>query len=284
MRILFYLVIGYLLLAGFVWLVQRKMLYFPDPAPSISVLRLGNHLHLKPWPGAGSAFRGYTGDRLAEESPTQGTIVVFHGNAGAARDRIYYALALEARGYRVVLAEYPGYGGRRGELSEDAFIRDGRETARQAFAEWGGPLLIWGESLGAAVAAGVAADPTLPVAGVALITPWDSLTDLAQHLYWYLPARWLLRDRYDSIAYLDAYQGPVAVLAAERDEIIPIRHSQRLYDALPEPKRRWMFPEAGHNSWPADPQAAWWDEVLQWLEATRTVESAESFSRPSPPS
>lgn len=284
MRILVYLVIGYLLLVGFVWLVQRKMLYFPDPAPSIGVLRLSNNLHLKPWPGTGSEFRGYTGDRLAEELPTRGTIVVFHGNAGAARDRIYYALALEARGYRVVLAEYPGYGGRGGELSEDAFIRDGRETARQALTEWGGPLLIWGESLGAAVAAGVAADRTLPVAGVALITPWDSLTNLAQSLYWYLPARWLLRDRYDSIAYLDVYQGPVAVLAAERDEIIPNRHSQRLYDALPEPKRRWTFPEAGHNSWPADPQAAWWDEVLQWLETTRTVESAESFSRPSPPS
>jgi alpha-beta hydrolase superfamily lysophospholipase len=194
-------------------------------------------------------------------------VVVFHGNAGGARDRVYYGLALEARGYRVVLAEYPGYGGRGGELSEDSFIRDGRETARQALAAFGGPLLVWGESLGAAVAAGVAADPTLPVAGVALITPWDRLSNLAQSLYWYLPARWLLRDRYDNIAHLEQYRGKVAVLVAERDEIIPARHSQRLYDALREPKRRWIFAGAGHNSWPVDPRASWWDEALEWLAA-----------------
>lgn len=274
MRILFYLVAGYLLLTGFVWLIQRKMLYFPDPAPPISTVHRGNGLHLEPWPGKGADFRGYTGNLLPENSPARGTVVVFHGNAGAASDRIYYPLALETRGYRVVLAEYPGYGGRSGELSEDALIRDGRETARRALAEFGEPLLVWGESLGAAVAAGVAADRTLPVAGVVLITPWDSLVNLAQRRYWYLPVDWLLRDRYESRLYLDAYHGPVAVLAAEQDEIIPSRHSQHLYDALHEPKRHWIFQRAGHNSWPVDPQAAWWDEVLKWFEV-----EAQPFSR-----
>jgi alpha-beta hydrolase superfamily lysophospholipase len=267
MRILLYFLAGYLLLVGFVFLVQRNMLYFPDPAPPpTDAVRLGNGITLEPWPAGGSEFRGYAGASLPAGAPVRGTVVVFHGNAGGARDRIYYSLALEARGYRVVLAEYPGYGGRGGELGEDSFIRDGRETARRALATFGGPLLVWGESLGAAVAAGVAADPTLPVAGVALITPWDRLTDLAQTLYWYLPARWLLRDRYDNIASLNHYGGKVAVLMAERDEIIPTRHSQRLYDALREPKRRWVFAGAGHNSWPVGPQASWWDEVLEWLD------------------
>lgn len=279
MRILLYLLAGYLLLVGFVFVVQRNMLYFPDPAPpAIEAVRLGGGMTLEPWPAGHPAFRGYAGEGLPEGSPVRGTVVVFHGNAGGARDRVYYWLALEARGYRVVLAEYPGYGGRGGELGEDSFVRDGRETARQALAAFGGPLLVWGESLGAAVAAGVAADPTLPVAGVVLITPWDRLSDLAQTLYWYLPARWLLRDRYDNIAYLNQYGGKVAVLVAERDEIIPARHSQRLYDALREPKRRWVFEEAGHNSWPVDPRAAWWDEVLGWLEA-----GADERANPPPP-
>lgn len=267
MRILLYLVIGYLLLVGFVFVVQRRMLYFPDPAPpAIATVRLASGMTLEPWPAGGAEFRGYAGAGLREGSPVRGTVVVFHGNAGGARDRFSYWLALEARGYRVVLAEYPGYGGRSGDLGEDSFISDGRETARRARAAFGGPLLVWGESLGAAVAAGVAADSTLPVAGVVLITPWDRLSDLAQSLYWYLPARWLLRDRYDNIASLNLYGGKVAVLVAERDEIIPARHSQRLYDALREPKRRWVFAGAGHNSWPVDPRAAWWDEVLGWLQ------------------
>lgn len=268
MQILLYLLAAYLLLVGWVFLMQRNMLYFPDPAPSaVEAVRLGDGMTLNPWPAGGALFRGYASAGLPEGLPVRGTVVVFHGNAGSARDRAYYGLALEARGYRVVLAEYPGYGGRDGAPNEEALVRDGRETARQALAAFGGPLLVWGESLGAAVAAGVAADPTLPVAGVVLITPWDRLSDLAQTLYWYLPARWLLRDRYDNSTYLSQYRGKVSVLVAERDEIIPARHSQRLYDALREPKRRWVFAKAGHNSWPVDPRAAWWDEVLEWLEA-----------------
>ena len=268
MRMLLYgLAGGYLLLVGLVFLVQKRLLYFPDPAPpAIAAIPLGSGLTLEPWPAGGAAFRGYASAGWPADAPLRGTVVVFHGNAGSARDRVYYGLALEARGYRVVLAEYPGYGGRAGELSEAALIQDGRETARQALAAFGGPLLVWGESLGAAVAAGVAADATLPVAGVALITPWDRLTDLAQTLYWYLPVRWLLRDRYDSIAYLRDYRGKAAVLVAERDEIIPARHSQNLYDALREPKQRWIFADAGHNRWPVDPRDPWWDTVLQWLE------------------
>ena len=268
MQILLYLLAGYLLLVGIVFLVQRKLLYFPAPAPpAVDTVRLGNGMIFEPWPASGPAFRGYVGANLPAGSPVRGTVIVFHGNAGGAHDRVYYGLALEARGYRVVLAEYPGYGGRQGELGEEAFVRDGRETARRALAAFDGPLLIWGESLGAAVAAAVAADPELPVAGVALITPWDSLPDLAQTLYWYLPARWLLRDRYDNLAALNRYGGKVAVLVAERDEIIPAPRSQRLYDELREPKRRWVFADAGHNSWPVDPRSLWWDEVLQWLES-----------------
>lgn len=270
MRILLYLAIGYALLVGLMALMQRNMLYLPDPTAIIQAVPLGADGTLEPWPGSGEAFRGYVRGPLSSPMSTRGTVVVFHGNAGSARDRGYYTLPLEARGYRVVLAEYPGYGGRAGAPSEEAFVQDGRDTARLALAEFGGPLWLWGESLGAAVAAGVAADRTLPVAGVALITPWDRLTDLAQSLYWYLPARWLLRDHYDTIAALRQYGGAVAVLVAEQDEIIPARHSQRLYEALPGLKKRWLFAGAGHNTWPGEPRAAWWDEVLAWFEAAHT--------------
>ncbi len=272
MRILLCLIVGgYLLLVGIIALNQKRMLYFPNPAPPpADELRLADGPMLAIWPaGSGPAFRGYVSAGSNQHAPMRGTVVVFHGNAGSARDRGYYLTALERRGYRAILAEYPGYGGRAGELGESSFVADGRETARRALAEFGGPLWLWGESLGAGVAAAVAADRALPVAGVALITPWDSLPDLAQALYWYLPARWLLRDRYDNRDNLSQYPGPAAILVAERDEIIPARHSQRLYEGLREPKRRWIFPEAGHNSWPTHPTAAWWDEVLNWLNAAR---------------
>ena len=269
MRILLILLAGYLLVVVLAALAQRHMLYFPDTTPpSTDNLRPLYGPALAIWPAAGDpSHRGYISAEPSADVQSRGTIVVFHGNAGSARDRRHYIVALEQRGYRVVLAEYPGYGGRDGKPGEAAFVADGRETARLALEAFGGPLWIWGESLGAGVAAGVAADETLPVAGVALITPWDNLPDLAQALYWYLPARWLIRDQYDNRANLKGYPGPVAALIAGRDEIIPPDHGRRLYDALPAPKRQWVFSGAGHNSWPIDPSASWWDEVLAWLDA-----------------
>jgi hypothetical protein len=54
---------------------------------------------------------------------------------------------------------------------------------------------------------------------------------------------------------------------AERDHIIPGRHSKRLYGSLSEPKRLWIFKGAGHNSWPTNPAEDWWREVMEFVAA-----------------
>ncbi|MFZ1574279.1 MAG: alpha/beta hydrolase [Chromatiaceae bacterium] len=249
---------------------QDQLLYLPDPTPpSAANLRPRLGPALAPWPlASGPAFRGYVRAEAGATQGWRGTLVLFHGNAGSARDRTYYLNALEPLGVRVILAEYPGYGGREGIPSQATLVADGSETVRLARAAYGEPLWVGGESLGAAVAAQVAVAVEPSAAGLVLITPWDNLPDLAQALYWYLPARWLVRDRYDTRAALQTFQGPKGVLIAGRDQIVPPAHSQGLYEALPEPKRRWLFPEAGHNDWPSYAAASWWGEAVAWLEAT----------------
>jgi uncharacterized protein len=275
------LLFGYLFLIGFMMLSQDRLLYRPDTTPpSADNLRPRLGLALAPWPlESGPTFRGYVRAPAVARHDFRSTVVIFHGNAGSARDRAYYLDGLEPLGVRVILAEYPGYGGRTGVLSEASLVADGRETVRLARAAYGEPLWVWGESLGAAVAAQVAVDPEQAATGLVLITPWDNLPDLAQALYWYLPARWLLRDQYDTRAALQTFQGPKAVLIAGRDQIVPPAHSQRLYEALPEPKRLWLFSEAGHNGWPAYPAAAWWGEALVWLAATAHQVATTTASR-----
>ncbi len=255
--------IGYLLIVGGTWALQEKLLYHPDPHfPSTAMVSAKG---LRMWPGqARGEYRGFIS---AQGRPkANGTVVVFHGNAGSASDRGYYIAALEPRGLRVVLAEYPAFGGRPGELGEGPFVSDGHGTVKRALEQWGEPIYLWGESLGAAVAAAIAADAFLPVAGVVLLTPWDTLPDLAQAIYWFLPARWLTRDRYDSIANLAQYGGRVAILVAEKDEVVPRRHGLRLFESIRGPKKFWEFPNATHNTWPAGPQERWWGEVLAFLE------------------
>jgi fermentation-respiration switch protein FrsA (DUF1100 family) len=124
---------------------------------------------------------------------------------------------------------------------------------------------VWGESLGSGVATAIATDRVVPVAGLVLITPFDSLSSLAQTHYRFMPARWLIRDRFDSVMKLRSFDGPVAVLLAGRDAVVPARHTMALYDAIVGPKKLWLFERAGHNDWPAAPDETWWREVMDFV-------------------
>ena len=265
LRLLIYIAVGYgvLVLAVFLW--QKNMIFFPDrERPSGSNLRTAG---LRFWPDAGENYRGFAG--ISSPVEAKGTVVVFHGNAGAAWYRNYYVQALTPLGYQVVLAEYPGYGGRGGTLGEGEFVEDAKATIKCAHEAFGGPLFLWGESLGCGVAAAVIPGSPVPVEGMVMVTPWDSLPDLAQILYWYLPARWITRDKFDNAGNLQSFQKPVAILLAENDEIIPGTCSLRLYESLTAPKKLWVLKNAGHNSWPTDPGEKWWREVTEFI-STKT--------------
>src|SRR5690606_25130066 len=114
-------------------------------------------------------------------------------------------------GVRVVLAEYPGYGPRTGKPGEAAFVADAVETVERVHREYGGDLLLVGESLGAAIAAAAGAHHRARVAGLILVTPWNRLADVGAHHYRWLPVRWMLRDRYDVVQSLATFDRPVVV-------------------------------------------------------------------------
>jgi len=257
--------LGYCAIVAVLYLVQDKILYFPEIYPVSEAKSRAGRLGLRVWPGNGSDYHGLVpADRPGTRN---GVILLFHGNAGTALDRFFYEKELAHLGYLLVLFEYPGYGARAGELRESAFVAAGVEAARAAVEQFGGPLYLFGESLGCGVAAAVAGSGQVPVAGVVLITPWDSLPRLAQTVYWYLPARWLTRDHYDNVRNLNRYPGPVAVAVAEQDEVIPPERGRRLFDLLSGRKKLWVMPGAGHNDWPGVVDPPWWDDVMRFVTA-----------------
>lgn len=113
------LLLIYLLMLLAAFLLQRKMMYFPARFTVAQQDQWLNDLNLQPWPSGGER-RGMI-SRSPLENP-KGTVLVFHGNAGAALHRAYYIEALQRLGYRVLIAEYPGYGARDGSPSEAALI------------------------------------------------------------------------------------------------------------------------------------------------------------------
>jgi len=243
--------------------MQNKFLYFPnDEWPSEAMLAAEN---LVLWQATGSDFRGLIS---AGNAPTpSGTIVLFHGNGGTAYDRSFYLEPLTELGFRVILSEYPQYGGRPGKVGEKPLVVDGLETVRLAFEQYGEPLYLLGESLGCGVAAAVAKKTSTPIAGIILITPWDTLAAVAKSLFPFLPVTMLLTDKYDSVSNLQSFKGNISVVGAERDEILPIRHAHNLFAKLPEGKKRmWVIQGAGHNDWPFHTEDSIWKEITDFVK------------------
>lgn len=254
MATLLWFVIACLAALAAIFLLQNRLLYMPAKA-SVEGMASGG---LRAWPSA-QDFRGLVAEPAG---PVRGTAIVFHGNAGHAGHRGFYAAALTPLGWRVILAEYPGYGPRSGLLGEKSLAGDAEQTVALAHRQYGAPLLLMGESLGAAVAAAAAARRPELVAGALLITPWDRLEHVGSHHYPWLPVKWMLRDRYDSAAALAAFGAPVVVAVAERDRIVPTRFGIALYDSLKGPKHLMLIKGAGHNDWPDRVDAGWWQEAI----------------------
>jgi uncharacterized protein len=239
--------------------LQDRWLYFPEKTTVADVV---SH-RLSAWPTSYD-FRGLVAEPAGA---LRGSAIVFHGNAGHAGQREYYATALTTLGLRVILSEYPGYGPREGQLGERELVDDAEQTIMRAHQLYGAPLLLVGESLGAGVAAAAGSRQRDKIAGLILITPWDRLVNVATHHVGGLPVAWLLGDHYDSIAHLASFDRPILVVLAERDSIVPTRFGMALYESLSAPKRLKVVSGAEHNDWIERVDENWWREATQFLLA-----------------
>ena len=240
---------------------QDRLLYYPDKAPVAEVSRFVGGA--QPWPSS-EDFRGLL--VTPPSAAVRGTILVFHGNAGHAGHRGFYAETLVPLGWRVILAEYPGYGPRDGKLGEESLVADAAETIALAQSRFGEPLYLLGESLGAGIVAAASAQHQhAGIAGLMLVTPWDRLQSIASHHYPWLPVSWLLRDRYDSVKNLSGFRGRVVLVLAEEDSIVPSRFGRALHDSLQTEKSLRAIKGADHNDWVERTDAAWWMSALDFL-------------------
>ena len=249
-------VLGCALIAA-LYFFQDRLLYFPDQASIAQMTSAG----LRSWPSE-LEFRGLVSEPVGV---TRGTAIVFHGNAGHAGYRAFYSSSLTPLGLRVILAEYPGYGPRSGKLGEASLVADAVETLSLAHRQYGEPILLIGESLGAGVAAAAGARNSSQVAGLLLITPWNKLEQVARYHYRWLPVRWLLRDQYDTISNLAGFEKPVAVVVAQNDSIVPAQLGVSLQEALQAPKKLITLSSSDHNSWPAHVDQNWWRSAIEFL-------------------
>lgn len=234
------LAIAYASLCALLYFKQRSLIYYPGAttvaaqATDFSLVREGKTL------------RGWRIDPGRERA-----ILYFGGNA----ERLEQSREEFARLFpdsTVYLLAYRGYGASEGEPSEAALLGDALALYDSVQAQHPQGISLIGRSLGSGVASYVAAQR--PVRKLVLVTPFDSLAQVAQSHYPMFPVRWLMRDRYDSTRTLPRYQGPLLILRAGRDEVIPPRNTDRLLAALTRKPQVIDFPQADHNDISADPE------------------------------
>jgi len=148
--------------------------------------------------------------------------------------------------YAIYLLHYPGYGGSSGSPSETAILADALALFDRVHAEHQNIVVI-GRSLGSGVAIRVAS--LRPVTRLVLVTPFDSLQNVAAQHYPYFPVRWLLRDKFESWRFAPKIVAPTRIIVAEEDEIIPRASTDRLRAHFKDGVVSYVVvPGVGHNT------------------------------------
>ena len=278
-RVVLFLLVPYLaLVLMFAWL-QRSMMYFPTRVATVPTSECGlprGRVHeievpvsegvlLHGWlalaDGRSAADAPAALARLTENRPL---LLYFPGNAGHRGYRGQAIAGLTGAGLDLVLVDYRGYAENDGRATEDLLHADARSI--QAWLSDHGVtadrLILFGESLGSAVAVRLAADLCrggTPPRGLVLRSPFSSMTETGRYHYPWLPVSWVLMDRYQSIDHIGAVICPVTIVHGTADQVVPIRLSRRLFEAAPPRsatgvERQFIeLPGVGHNGIPAEP-------------------------------
>ncbi len=257
------LALPYLLICAGCASCQRRLIYFPPVFDRATADRLGASANLQRWNDPSGNPIGWK--RSSPVLPARGNILLVHGNAGAAVECGHYADDIQAaENVDVYFAEYPGYGDLPGSPSEHTLERSAEEALLALAPD--GPIYVVGESLGTGVACWLAGKHPDKIAGVILLAPYNSLTDVAQAHMPLLPVHLMLVDRFPAEKYLRSFSGPVAVLVGGNDPVVPEKFGRRLYDGYTGPKRLWEFPEGDHGTVMLQPPTTW-KAIFEFLQA-----------------
>ncbi|WP_255992077.1 alpha/beta hydrolase [Chitinolyticbacter albus] len=274
-------VLALLSVFGYFFLYQEQMIFFPPKPDVVAARKLA-----QPEQRAQTiSVATPDGQRLhgwllhADTDEPAPTLIFFGGNdeevSWFAGKRHFFKY------WNILLMNYRGYGRSTGHPSERAMQADAL-TIYDAISHHPGvdnsKIVALGRSLGTGVAVYLAQQR--PLAGVVLISPYDSVRDVAQEIYPFLPVGLLLKHPFDSASRAPGIHAPVLMVVADQDGYIKPAHSRRLFDAWAGPKQWKNLADANHNN--IVDRTACWSAVSTFLDQLNAADSRNSNARHAP--
>jgi len=224
---------------------QRSLIYFPQPSafdtPATTLVL--------PVPGA---------DLIVSVQQHAGpkALIYFGGNAEDVSASLH-SFASAFPDHAIYLLHYRGYGGSSGKASEEVLHSDALALFDKVHREHA-DIAIVGRSLGTGVAIRLASQR--PASRLVLVTPYDSIEEIALRQFPFFPIRWLLTDKFESWRHAPGIRMPTLLLAAEFDEVIPRASTERLSDAFAKGVASLVIiPGVDHNT--ISNTAQYWDAM-----------------------
>ena len=204
------------------------------------------------------------------------SIIYFGGNA----EDVIYNLVDGHRylAHQLFFTNLPGYGKSTGTPSEKSFYSNGLQVfdalvKRHQLDQ--DDVIVMGRSLGASVATYVAANRN--TRGLILVTPFDSLENIAAEQFSWFPVRSMLRNKFKTTDYIQQVYAPIVIIGAAQDEIIPRQNLHNLQASVPDQSQLLMVVNSGHNTISLRPE--YFDYINGFILASSVAAEAESHIR-----
>lgn len=224
----------YLGLGLILYLQQNKIIYYPTNQDFDKCSSFDDAEKLR-----------LDGTRAYYKSISSTLVIFYHGNAGSACDRTYIKRLIETAGHSYLIVEYAGYSNDNRRPSKDLLLKDAENVAKFVGQQDFERVLVMGESLGSAIAAHHANVGKYDA--MLLITPFDSISGVAQRAYPFYPVKRLLKEDYDNMQLLKD-KNNVWIVHGTNDKVIPMEHSRILFESLQGQGNQYHeIPGAAHN-------------------------------------
>jgi alpha-beta hydrolase superfamily lysophospholipase len=188
---------------------------------------------------------------LVPGDPHKPIVVFFHGNAANISYRVDILRYFNEMGFSVFIFDYRGFGKSGGQATseEDLYI-DSRSALNYLKSRgWSASQMIYyGRSMGAAASLQMGLE--FPPAVVVMEAPFTSMSEIAWHtapITYALIGWWSIRARFDNINKIEKLTTPVVFFQGDKDHIVPVDMTRRLYERANEPKAFYLIPEGGHS-------------------------------------